>query len=455
MKTEMTIPQAALDALEQLNRAGFSAWLVGGCVRDLLMGRTPGDYDITTAARPEQVEAVFAGERIIETGLKHGTVTVLLGGLPLEITTYRQEAAYSDHRHPDAVRFAPSLEADLSRRDFTVNAMAWHPAEGLVDLFGGREDLKAGIIRCVGRPEQRFSEDALRILRALRFASVLGFRLDGETRRAALERRELLSHVSRERIAAELTGILCGKDVRRVVTELWPVLAVPIPELADMAGFEQHSPYHCYDVLTHCAAAAEAVPPEQTVRWAALLHDAGKPACFTVDEQGRGHFYGHAKQSAHLAETVLTRLRFDRDTVRRVTRLVELHDYPIDPPDGSPERAVRRLLGRLGEEDFFFLLDLKKGDALAHAPQFRGRARACDRLGQLARQMLEQKQCFSLKQLAVNGSDLLGLGVPPGPAVGKLLQRLLEAVLSGETPNERQALLELADTLRGSGQDPE
>ena len=326
MKTEMTIPQAALDALEQLNRAGFSAWLVGGCVRDLLMGRTPGDYDITTAARPEQVEAVFAGERIIETGLKHGTVTVLLGGLPLEITTYRQEAAYSDHRHPDAVRFAPSLEADLSRRDFTVNAMAWHPAEGLVDLFGGREDLKAGIIRCVGRPEQRFSEDALRILRALRFASVLGFRLDGETRRAALERRELLSHVSRERIAAELTGILCGKDVRRVVTELWPVLAVPIPELAPMAGFDQRSPYHCYDVLTHCAAAAEAVPPEKTVRWAALLHDAGKPACFTVDEQGRGHFYGHAKQSAHLAETALTRLRFDRDTVRRVTRLVELHD---------------------------------------------------------------------------------------------------------------------------------
>ena len=443
----MDIPQAALSAIEQLNNAGFSAYLVGGCVRDLLMGREPGDYDITTAALPEQVEAVFAGRRIIETGLKHGTVTVLLDGLPLEITTYRQDVSYSDHRHPDAVRFTPKLEDDLSRRDFTVNAMAWHPREGLVDLFGGRADIEGRRIRCVGDPGQRFDEDALRILRALRFSSVLGFAVDPATAKAAFDKRQLLDHVSRERIAAELTKLLCGAEVCRVVTDCWPILAVPIPELAPMAGFDQRSKYHCYDVLTHCAVSCGAVPPEKVVRWTALLHDAGKPACFTLDDQGRGHFYGHAKVSAEIAERVLTRLRFDRDTIRRVRALTELHDCPIDPPEGPPTRAVKRLLGRLGETDFFNLLAVKRGDALAHAPAYRGRTAACDRIEALARELLAQASCMTLRDLAVNGSDLMELGYAPGPALGRTLEGLLDAVLSDRVPNEREALLELARGL--------
>ena len=440
------LPQPALSALEQLNTAGYEAFLVGGCVRDWLMGREPGDYDITTSATPEQVEAVFAGQRIIETGLKHGTVTVLQEGLPLEITTYRRDVSYSDHRHPDAVCFTPSLTEDLARRDFTVNAMAWSPAQGLVDLYGGRKDLEAGIIRCVGDPDARFTEDALRILRALRFASVLGFDLDPDTAGAALEKRQLLTLVSRERIAVELTKLVCGKQVGRIVTEHWPVLAVPVPELAPMAGFNQHSKYHCYDVLTHCAVAAETAPADRITRWAALLHDVGKPACFTRDERGRGHFYGHAGHSAHLTERILTRLRFDRDTVRRVTALVALHDYPIDPTEGSPARAVKKLLNRLGEEDFFRLLDVKRADALAHAPAYRGRTAACDRLETLARELLAAEACFSLKDLAVNGRDLQALGIPPGPELGRILETLLDAVLSDRLPNQREALLEAART---------
>ena len=434
----------ALAAIRRLNEAGFEACLVGGCVRDALLGHPPGDYDLTTSALPEQVQAVFSGDRVILTGLKHGTVTVLLGGEPLEITTYRREAAYTDHRHPDAVSFTPNLREDLARRDFTVNAMAWRPDGGLIDLFGGQADLARGLIRCVGRPEDRFEEDALRILRALRFSAKLGFPLEEATARAAEEKKDLLSFVSAERIAAELTKLLCGQDMLRVVTGFPSILAVPLPELAAMAGFDQCSRYHCYDVLTHCAVAAAAVPPERIVRWAALLHDAGKPACFTRDGEGNGHFYGHAKKSAEMTERILNRLRFDRDTVRRVTTLVELHDVPIDPPPGDASRAVKRLLRRLGEEDFFRLLDLKRGDAVAHAPKYRGRVGACDRIEALAREILEKEQCFSLRDLAVNGDDLLSLGCPRGPVLGRTLESLLEAVISGAVPNDREALLQLA-----------
>ncbi|MBR4193610.1 MAG: HD domain-containing protein [Oscillospiraceae bacterium] len=478
------VPAPALAALERLNAAGYEAYLVGGCVRDALLGREPGDWDITTSALPEQTEAVFAGERIIETGLKHGTVTVLLEGLPLEITTFRTEAGYADHRHPDAVAFSRSLEEDLARRDFTINAMAWCPVdtprirpnvradvgigpygapspqgEGLVDPFGGQADLEARLIRCVGDPYKRFEEDALRILRALRFAAQLDFAIDPATAEAAFALRDTLELVSRERLAVELTKLLCGPGVRRIVTEYWPILAVPLPELAPMAGLDQRSPYHCYDVLEHSAVAAAAVPPDKITRWAALLHDAGKPACFTVDDAGRGHFYGHARPGAELARAALTRLRFDKDTVRRVGLLVELHDYPIDPPvaahsvrhpeapgddNAAAEHAIRKLIGKLGEEDFFRLLDLKRADALAHHPDYRGRAAACDRLGALARELLAQEAVFSLKDLAVNGNDLLKLGFPKGPAVGKTLNALLEAVLSGELPNEKTALLDAA-----------
>ncbi len=531
----ISAPEAAREAIHRLHEAGYEAYLVGGCVRDALLGRTPGDWDITTAALPEQVEAVFAGERMIETGLKHGTVTVLLDGLPLEITTFRTEAAYSDHRHPDAVAFTPSLTEDLARRDFTINAMAWTlentgdgslcstkasvfsddcitqrtvpcvPLEkrgegledGLQDPFGGQTDLERKLIRCVGDPYKRFEEDALRILRALRFAAQLDFAIDPATADAAFALRDTLRLVSRERIAVELTKLLCGPAARRIIMEYWEILAVPLPELAPMAGLDQRSKYHCYDVLEHCAAALEAVSPEPVLRWAALLHDVGKPACFKVDEAGRGHFYGHAKAGGPIAREMLTRLRFDRDTVNRVSRLVELHDYPIDPPvemgsEGSrirnqgsgnageqilrfaqndgvgavigssaqadtlrrvEERAVRKLIGKLGEEDFFRLLALKRADSLAHHPDYRHRTAACDRLVALAREILAQPPCFTVRDLAINGNDLLSLGLPRGPEMGKTLNALLEAVLSGALPNRREALLDAARRETGSPDD--
>ena len=494
------LPAPAMAALTRLRDAGYAAYLVGGCVRDALLGREPGDWDIATAALPEQTEAVFAGERVIETGLKHGTVTVLLDGTPLEITTFRTEAGYADHRHPDAVAFTPSLEEDLARRDFTINAMAWCPEDhlirpsvrtgapspqgeglgpegGLVDPFGGQADLEARVIRCVGDPYARFNEDALRILRALRFSAQLGFTIEPATAAAAFALRGTLTLVSRERIAAELTKLLCGPDARRVLTEYWAILAVPLPELAPMAGLDQRCKYHCWDVLEHSAAAVEAVPPEKLLRWAALLHDVGKPACFTLDEAGRGHFHGHARVGAPMARESLTRLRFDRDTVDRVVALVELHDYPIDPPVDLPvgahsvrppeapggemqnavckmqnvgktaEKAVLRLIGRLGEEDFFRLLALKRADSLAHHPDYRGRVAACDRIEALARELLAQPPCFTVRDLAVNGNDLLALGVPKGPELGRALNGLLEAVLNGELPNERAALLERVGTV--------
>ncbi len=414
-----------------------------------------------------------------------------------------------------------------------------------MDPYGGQADLEGKRIRCVGDPYKRFEEDALRILRALRFASQLDFSVDPATAAAALARKDTLALVSKERLAVELTKLLCGPGVRRIVTEFWPILVVPLPELAPMAGLDQRSPYHCYDVLEHSAVAVENVPPDRLTRWAALLHDAGKPACFTVDEAGRGHFYGHAKPGAELARQALTRLRFDKDTVRRVGLLVELHDFPIDPPvptgmqneglgikdqgsgsvaraicppdkasgirhqasgDGrmqnakckmqndsespvtshqspggaaadhyplstvncqlSPgdggceakgngqqatgddnaaaEWAIKKLIGKLGEEDFFRLLDLKRADALAHHPDYRGRTAACDRIGALARELLAQEAVFSLKDLAVNGSDLLELGLPRGPILGQALNALLEAVLAGDLPNEKPALLEAA-----------
>ena len=437
------LPSNVYEALLRLNEAGYEAWLVGGCVRDRLMGAEPHDYDITTSASPEETEAVFAGERVIETGLRHGTVTVLLHGEPIEITTFRTEAAYSDHRRPDSVSFTRSLRKDLARRDFTVNAIAMDAEGNLCDPYGGKTDLEERILRAVGDAEARFREDALRILRCLRFSSVLGFSIEPETSAAMIRCRNLLDYVSAERTYAELTKLLCGMDVRRVLMEYTDVLGAVLPELLPMKGFDQRNYHHVYDVLEHTARVVEHVPPEARLRWAALFHDAGKPACFTQDDHGVGHFYGHAEKSRELADAALLRLKTDNATREAADQLIRYHDWPIEPT--AP--AVRRALHKLGPEGLRDLIALKRADNLAQAPKYRDRQRTCDEIEAMAEQVLAEEQAFSLKDLAVNGDDLRAMGMSPGPEMGILLDRLLDDVIADRLPNERNALLAKASLL--------
>ena len=438
------LPPQVRYALEKLNSAGFDAYLVGGGVRDALMGFEPKDYDITTSALPSQTAQVFASERLIETGIKHGTVTVLIDKTPLEITTFRIDGRYTDFRHPDSVMFSLELSDDLSRRDFTVNSLAYHPAEGVIDFFDGREDITRQIIRCVGSPEQRFQEDALRILRAIRFSSVLGFIIEDKTAAAIHAQRALLRHVSAERIFSEFVKLLCGKNVRAVLEDYIDVIGEFVPEAFKMHGCAQNCIYHRYDVLRHTAVAVESVPADPVLRLAAFFHDIGKPETKTTEKNGTDHFYGHAAISTKIAEQTLISLRADNKTVKDVTLLVQRHDVPIE----ETEKSVKRALGKLSEDGFFRMLQLKRADTAAQASFCHERFSYYDRLEDLARNILAQGDCLSLQQLAVNGSDLIHAGIPEGKEIGELLRILLDAVLDGKLPNEKTALLTFAAQVR-------
>lgn len=428
-------PQAAF-AIEKLEQAGFEAYVVGGAVRDALRGAPTADWDLTTSALPTQTEAVFSGFPVVETGLKHGTVTVRISHVPLEITTFRCDGAYSDHRRPDSVRYTASLREDLARRDFTVNAMAWCARTGLVDPFGGQKDLKQGVIRCVGQAQTRFEEDALRILRALRFAARLDFAIEPQTAAAILEKKALLSRVSAERIQKELSGLLCGAAAERVLTDFAPVAAEVLPELRASFGFEQRNIHHNLGVWRHTLHAVSCVPPEPVLRWAALLHDVGKPRCFTLDEAGQGHFYGHAQLGAAMAEEILARLRFSGAWTQQILTLIRWHDVPV-PAD---RKQLARLLRKLGEPGVRQFLALHRADTLAQAPCCRARLETCAAAERLLAQLLHENACVSLRELALNGHDLLALGLR-GRAVGQALELCLQAVMDGAVPNEKPALL--------------
>ena len=430
------LPQAA-QAIQRLQEAGYEAWIVGGCVRDFLLGRTPTDYDLTTSALPQETETVFAGEKLIETGLRHGTVTVVLDGVPLEITTYRVDGGYTDARHPDGVTFTRSLREDAARRDFTINAMAYAPGAGLQDFFGGQEDLSAGVIRAVGDPDRRFQEDALRILRAIRFASVLGFELDPGTDAAARRNAHLLTKISVERVFVELGKLLCGPGAGKILLAYPDILGVVIPELTPMVGFEQHNVHHCYDVYTHTAVAVDHVPPELKLRLAMLFHDIGKPATFSMGEDGQGHFYGHPKVSAALAEQILVRLRAPKRLREAVVRLVRVHDWPLS----TEPRLIRRRLQQLGEKGFFDLLRVQKGDTTACFLSDCTRGDDRNEVEDAAKAILAAKPCLTVRDLAVSGRDIMALGYC-GPGVGAALRGLLERVIAGEIPNEKTALLQ-------------
>ena len=424
----------ALDVLRRLEVTGHRAVLVGGCVRDSLLSIPLHDYDAATSATPEEILAACAPLRCVETGRKHGTITVISDGLPVEVTTFRRETGYSDHRRPDRVEFTDDLNADLARRDFTINAMAWERS-GLVDPYDGQGDLERKLVRCVGDPDRRFEEDALRLLRGLRLAAQLEFAIEPDTAAAIRRRREDLSHVAWERIAAEFVRLICSPGAGRVLLDYPEVVTRIIPELEPSVGFDQRNPHHCYDVYAHSVKAMEQVPSTPALRLAALLHDVGKPDTFSLDEKGVGHFYGHPKVSAALAEQALTRLRLDSATRERVVALIARHDLPVE----DTERWAGRWLSRLGEEMLFDLLALKRGDALTCAPREGGTA-LLDRVERAIRDVLTQSPCLTLKDLAVNGRDALAAGLR-GPAVGLALQTLLNRVVEGELQNDRTALL--------------
>lgn len=431
----------ALAVLEALEGAGYQAVLVGGCVRDALIGKAPHDYDAATAARPEEMLRVFGGWKVAQTGRRHGTLTIFSSGLPVEVTTFRTEEAYTDHRHPDGVAFTTSLEADLARRDFTVNAMAWSRS-GLADPFEGQADLGAKLLRCVGEADRRFQEDALRILRCLRFAAQLDFTICRDTSAALQRQLPLLDFVSRERVAEEFLKLICSPGAERVLLE-YPQAAVRVlPELGAAVGFDQHSPYHCYDVYTHSVKAMGQVPPERVLRLAALLHDVGKPPTYAPDEQGVGHFPGHTKTGAQLADQALRRLRLDNATREQAVTLISRHGMRLP----VQERVVRRWLSKLGPELFFALMALDQADNRAKQPDMVPDGRHWRELNSMAQKALAQKACLSLGDLAVNGRDALAAGLS-GPEIGRALNALLADVVEGRRPNQRDVLLAALPTF--------
>ena len=440
------IPEDVRSVLERLEMAGYEAWCVGGCIRDLRLGKSPEDWDVTTSARPEEISASF-GELARPTGARHGTVTVRTGVRDVEVTTFRTDGVYLDHRRPEHVFFTRSLEEDLGRRDFTINAMAMDLRGQLRDPFGGAEDLAAGVLRCVGRPDQRFQEDALRLLRGLRFLSRLGLTAAPDTDAAIHEHRTLLEAIAPERIQAELRRLLCGDDAAQVLRTYPDVVAVFWPEISPMIGFDQHNRHHCFDVWEHTLHALEVVAPDPVLRYAMVLHDIGKPACFTMDPWGNGHFRGHPAVSKALADDMLRRLRLDNATRESVLRLVEWHDRDIP----RTERGVLRALRALGEQDLRRLFAVKRADNLAQAPEYRGVQAEIQKAEEILDQALAGGACWSLRQLAVRGGDLVSMGYQ-GRAIGQMLETLLDAVEDGTLPNEKEALLEYARHAEGANE---
>ena len=436
----MHLPENALLCIRLLQQAGYACYAVGGCVRDARLGLTPHDYDLCTSAQPEQIKQIFAQFPQIHAGEKHGTIGIIIPGSEVyEITTFRTEGGYEDGRHPNWVEFVSEVEEDLARRDFTVNAMAYSPAYGFADPFGGQQDLEKKILRAVGDPRRRFSEDALRILRGVRFCVTYDLTPEAETLQAMLELAPLMEKLAKERVFEELCKLLPRLKSHHML-QFAPILTQAIPQLAPTIGFQQHNPHHIHDVYTHTAHVVDRTPPALALRWAALLHDAGKPQTFTMDKNGCGHFYGHAPVSAQIASEVLLRLKAPTALREQVVQLVELHMTPIVPE----RKAVRRWLSRLGESTLDNLLQLQQADMGSKADP--ADSNHHNIITALIEEIQAENACLTLRDLALNGHDLIRLGYT-GSQIGKILTALLDAVLEEKTENTRSALLALIPAL--------
>ncbi len=432
---------ASKTAIDLLKSNGFEAFLIGGSVRDYIMGLPIGDIDITTNATPQQVKKVFKDFRVIETGIKHGTVTVLIDNEPLEITTYRSEGTYSDNRHPDEVIFSEKLSDDVVRRDFTMNAIAFDFSEGFCDIVGGMDDIKNHTIRCIGNAETRFREDALRILRALRFSSILGFTIEENTKNAIHKCKDLLKNISAERIREEFTKLICGKNVYNVLQEFSDVITVFIPEIKPCIGFEQKNRHHCYDVYTHILKAVEKSRPNAVIRLSLFFHDIGKPIVAHFDEKGEQHYYGHPKKSAELTESIMTRLRFDNETKNKVVTLVALHDSPIMVNNNiyPDKKRLKKIMSKIGKDMIFDLIHIKYCDNSAQNPEYFRGENFYKATYSIIDEIINQQECFSIKDLKINGNDLISMGFK-GKEIGKLLEKVLECVINEKIKNDYEEI---------------
>ena len=438
----MKLPNYVKNCIDALEAAGFAAYAVGGCVRDSLLGLEPSDFDMCTAALPEQTEAVFRNHKLVLAGKKHGTVGVVTEGGVVEITTFRTEGAYLDNRHPEWVEFVDDIEGDLARRDFTVNAMAYSPTRGFADPFGGRKDLQNRVLRAVGNPEQRFREDSLRILRGARFAAKYRLTPDPETERAMFALTGLMENLARERVFDELCKLLMVCDAADLL-RFAPVVTAVIPELAPCVGFQQHNPHHVHDVYGHTVHVVEGVPKVLPLRWAALLHDAGKPATFTRDEDGRGHFYGHPKVSAEIADAVLRRLKAPTALREQAVFLIDRHMVTLEPD----KKLLRRRLSQYGPENVKLLLALQRADFGGKGTENPGEDAYFESVSRTLEALLAEESCLKIKDLAISGHDLMALGLS-GREIGQCLQFLLDQVLDEKLENKKEPLLNAAKNFK-------
>lgn len=431
------LPEKVKYMIDTLMEAGYEAYAVGGCIRDSILGRKPGDWDITTSASPMQVKQLF--KKTIDTGIQHGTVTVMISGEGFEVTTYRIDGEYEDGRHPKEVRFTASLLEDLKRRDFTINAMAYNEKDGLVDAFSGKQDLERKVIRCVGNPKERFEEDALRMMRAVRFAAQLGFSIEEGTKDAITELSDNLAKVSAERIQVELVKLLVSNHPGEFMTAYETGLTrVFLPEFDAMIDTPQNNRHHCYNVGKHTIEAVKNSPPDKIIRLTMLLHDVAKPVCKSIDEEGIYHFYGHPAKGAQMAKEILKRLKFDNDTIRKVCALIKSHD---DMPPLEP-KAIRRAIFRTGLEQYPALFAVKRADALGKNQYQRAEKLAyIEGYQKLYEEILEKQQCLTLKDLAVTGKDLINAGMKPGKELGETLEKMLEHVLEYPEDNQKEILM--------------
>ena len=435
------MPEKVNYIIQTIEAAGFEAYAVGGCVRDSILGRVPDDWDITTSAKPEQVKELF--RRTIDTGLQHGTVTVMLDKDGFEVTTYRIDGKYEDGRHPTEVTFTANLEEDLKRRDFTINAMAYNDKVGLVDIFGGIEDIEKKVIRCVGNAEERFGEDALRIMRAVRFSAQLGYSIEEETKKAIVKLAPALQKVSAERIQVELVKLLVSPnpDYMQVAYETG-ITKVILPEFDKAMACEQNTQHHCYSVGRHILETLKKVPADKVYRLGMLLHDIGKPEVKTTDEDGNDHFYNHAIVGEEMAKKILRRLKFDNDTLYKVSKIVRYHDYGngVQPT----HKSIRRAIHKIGVDMYPYMFAVRHADLLAQSDYQREEKLSTLMSGQeIYEEILKAGDCLSLKDLAVTGKDLIEAGVTPGPKLGEILDAMLEQVLEDPSKNTREYLLTL------------